>query len=416
MWPNGRPLVFCERGRKEFVPVGLFFDDQDFDGQLLRALSYAAYGGADVGECFETASRIKEGDRSSWYEAWTKTADRMKADAEESLRGGHTNSACRAFMRASNYYRAAEFYVRDDPKDPRSLQGWQSSHDCFAEAARLFDPPFEAVEIPYEGTTLPGYFFRVDDSGERRPTVITMSGMDGYLEECYWSIAAAGLERGYNCLAFDGPGQGGVLRQREVPFRPDWEAVVTPVLDFALQRPEVDPDRLAIVGRSFGGYLAPRAASAEHRLAACVADPGQFDLFDAAMARVPQDMREALLRNDPAVDSSLDKMMEGDARHFFIAARMRAYGAKTLKEFLLMQRDYTLKGLVEKIECPTLVCDNVADSIAGGQAKRLYEALKCPKDYVLFTAEQGAEGHCEGGAQVLFHRVAYDWLDKTLAS
>jgi hypothetical protein len=111
-------------------------------------------------------------------------------------------------MRASNYYRTAEFYVRDDPQDPRSLQGWQSSHDCFAEGARLSDPPLEPVEIPYEGSTLPGYFFRVDDSGERRPTVITISGMDGYLEECYWDVAAAGLERGYNCLAFDGPGQG----------------------------------------------------------------------------------------------------------------------------------------------------------------------------------------------------------------
>jgi hypothetical protein len=89
-------------------------------------------------------------------------------------------------MRASNYYRAAEFYVRDDPQDPRSLRGWQSSHDCFAEAARLADPPpFEAVEIPYEGTTLPGYFFRVDDSGKQRPTVITMTGMDGYQEETY---------------------------------------------------------------------------------------------------------------------------------------------------------------------------------------------------------------------------------------
>ena len=394
----------------------LFFDDQDFDGQLLRALSYTAYEGADIGECFETASRIKEGDRDSWYEAWTKTAERMKADAKESIKGGHTDSARRAYLRASNYYRAAEFYVRDDPQDPRSLQGWQSSHDCFAEAAHLFDPPFEAVEIPYEGTTLPGYFFRVDDSGERRPTVITMSGMDGYLEECYWSIAAAGLERGYNLLAFDGPGQGGVLRQREVPFRPDWEAVVTPVLDFALKRPEVDPEHMALVGRSFGGYLAPRAASSERRLAACVADPGQFDLFDAAMSHVPQEAKEALLRNDPTVDSLLEKMMERDARRFFIAARMRAFGAKTLREFLLMQHKYTLKGLVEKIECPTLVCDNVADTIAGGQAKELYDALECPKDYVLFTAEEGADGHCEGGAQVLFHRVAYDWLDKTLAS
>jgi dipeptidyl aminopeptidase/acylaminoacyl peptidase len=230
----------------------------------------------------------------------------------------------------------------------------------------LSDPPFEAVEVPYEGTTLPGYFFRADDSGERRPTVITMTGMDGYLEETYWSIAAAGLERGYNCLAFDGPGQGGVLRQREVPFRPDWEAVVTPVLDFALERTGVDPERIAIVGRSFGGYPAPRAASAEHRLAAFVADPGQFDSFDMAMSRVPQEAKEALLRDDPAADGFLEKMMEGDARGFFIAARMRAFGAKSLRELILMQRDYTLKGSVEKIECSTLVCDNVADAIAGG--------------------------------------------------
>jgi dipeptidyl aminopeptidase/acylaminoacyl peptidase len=146
--------------------------------------------------------------------------------------------------------------------------------------------------------------------------------MDGYAEECYWGVAAAALERGYNCLAFDGPGQGGVLRQREVPFRPDWEAVVTPVLDFALKRPEVDPERIALMGRSFGGYLAPRAASAEHRLAALVADPGQFDLFEAAMSRVPQEMREAILRNGPAVDAFLEKMMEGDAMRFFLAARM----------------------------------------------------------------------------------------------
>jgi hypothetical protein len=55
----------------------LFFDNEDFGGQLLRAVSYTAYGGADIGECFETAGRIKEGNRDSWYEAWTKTAKRM---------------------------------------------------------------------------------------------------------------------------------------------------------------------------------------------------------------------------------------------------------------------------------------------------------------------------------------------------
>jgi dienelactone hydrolase len=373
-------------------------------------VSWNAYTCA-ASNCLMT-SRMSGG----WYEAWTKTADRMKDDAEESLKGGHADSALRAYMRASNYYRAAEFYVRDDPQDPRSLQGWQSSHDCFAEAARLSDPAFEAVEIPYEGTTLPGYFFRVDDSGKQRPTVITMTGMDGYLEETYFDVVAAALERGYNCLTYDGPGQGGVLRQREVPLRPDWEAVVIPVVDFAVSRPGVDPDRMILIGRSFGGYLAPRAAAFEHRLAAVIADPGQFDEFDMAMARMPQEIREAIEQDDPKVDSFLDKMVQDDAQRFFLAARMRAFGAKTLKELVLMQREYSLKGLAEKIECPTLVCDNEGDAVAGGQGKELYEALRCPKDYVQFTAEEGAEGHCEGGAQVLFHRVAYDWLDKSLAT
>jgi dienelactone hydrolase len=114
-----------------------------------------------------------------------------------------------------------------------------------------------------------------------------------------------------------------------VPLRADWEKVVTPVVDFVLGRPEVDTDRIVLVGRSFGGYLAPRAACSEHRLAACVADPGQFDLFDMAAARMPQEMGGALQSDSPALESVLDKMMEDDARRFFFAARMRAFGAKT---------------------------------------------------------------------------------------
>jgi pimeloyl-ACP methyl ester carboxylesterase len=137
-----------------------------------------------------------------------------------------------------------------------------------------------------------------------------------------------------------------------VPYRPDWEAVVTPVVDFAAGRAEVDPDRMVIIGRSFGGYLAPRAAAFEHRLAALIADPGQFDLFDVAMARVPQEMREAIERDDPKVDSFQEKMVQDDARRFFLAARIRAFGAKTLKESLLMQREYSLRGSAERIEAP----------------------------------------------------------------
>jgi pimeloyl-ACP methyl ester carboxylesterase len=393
----------------------LVFNNPIFNAQLLRTISYTAFGGADISECFETARRITEGDRDSWYTEWLKTADRVRQGGEESLQGGHRVSALHAYLRASNYYRTAEFFVRDSDDDPRSLAAWQSSHDCFIQAAALAEPTFEVLQIPYESTTLPGYFFRVDDSSKARPTIITMTGLDGYAEETYFSVAHAGLRRGYNCFAFDGPGQGGVLRQQGIPFRPDWEAVVTPVLDYALSRAAVDPKRVVIIGRSFGGYLAPRAASGEHRLAACIADPGEFDLFEMALTRMPPDLRDQVLRDDPSLDATFAIMMRDDDARFFFASRMRVFGAKTPREMFQLWREYTLEGRAEKIACPVLVCDNADDPVAE-QARRLYDALTSPKDYIRFTAEEAADGHCEGGAQVLFSRRIYDWLDDTFAS
>ena len=92
------------------------------------------------------------------------------------------------------------------------------------------------------------------------------SGFDGTAEELYYNRAVFAIKRGYHCLLFEGPGQGGVIRELNIPFRPNWETVVTPVVDFALKRKEVDPDAIALMGISFGGYLAPRAVAFEHRI------------------------------------------------------------------------------------------------------------------------------------------------------
>lgn len=71
--------------------------------------------------------------------------------------------------------------------------------------------------------------------------------------------------------------------------------------------------------------------------------------------------------------------MQDDARPFALAARMRAFGAKSLKKFVLMQREYSLKGSAEKIQCPTLVCDNVADAIVGGRRRSYTRRYGVPR-------------------------------------
>lgn len=113
--------------------------------------------------------------------------------------------------------------------------------------ARAFDPTIERLEIPYEGTILTRWFLRADNSRRRRPLVIIHSGADGLEVNSYVLGAVGAPARGYNCLKYNGPGQSDSLWVRKLYFRPDWERVITPVLDAMLLRREVDPKRMALV-------------------------------------------------------------------------------------------------------------------------------------------------------------------------
>jgi pimeloyl-ACP methyl ester carboxylesterase len=108
-----------------------------------------------------------------------------------------------------------------NPRDPRITSAYQKSVECYKACAKLFDPPIEPVEIPYENTTLPGYFHRVDRSDLKRPLLIIHSGFDGgAAQEVHDNGARAAVERGYNVLAFDGPGQFGPPSRRTCCCRP----------------------------------------------------------------------------------------------------------------------------------------------------------------------------------------------------
>jgi pimeloyl-ACP methyl ester carboxylesterase len=394
----------------------VYFDNPVFDAQLLRALAHAYYGGADVGECLSTAHRIREGDFDSWYNEWCQTADRIYAAAEQSRAAGDPVSAREAYLRASNYYRTAFIVFYASPVDPRLVAAFDRQTECFRKAAALFSPAFEPITIPFEGTTLPGYFYKVDDSGIPRPAVIATGGYDSTVEELYFWNAAAALRRGYNCLCFDGPGQGAPLVKQQLYMRPDWENVVRPVVDYALTRREVDPSRIVLAGLSFGGYLAPRAASGEHRLAACIADTGQYDLLTAFKRALPlpPETRDRLPNVDPQVLQPLfDEMLSDPTRAWSFRRGMWVHGMTTPFDYLRTTADYTLVGRAEQIACPTLVTRAENDPISAF-ARQLYDALTVPKRYIDFTNAEGAGEHVEGGARALYHQRTFDWLRTVL--
>jgi hypothetical protein len=232
--------------------------------------------------------------------------------------------------------------------------------------AALFDTPVLAVSTPYQDTTLPAYLFLADDSGTARPTIICNSGYDSTREESYFAIAAAALRRGYNVLAFDGPGQGAVLREQKMAMRPDWEVVITSA--FAGSLPPF-----------IGGWIAAG-------------------------------------RDDAAVP--VLTMLTGVSTQVRWGLRngMWVFGADSYADLIRKAADYTLDGIADQITAPTLILDPDGDQFLKGQPQLVEKALtSAATTLVTLTSAEGAGEHTHAGAPGRSHPVMFDWLDTTLA-
>ncbi|GAA4655416.1 alpha/beta hydrolase family protein [Arthrobacter cryoconiti] len=392
----------------------LVFDtDETFSYETLRSIGYTPYGGADIGEVISTAERVTAGDGDSWYREWNALADRVASIGDTCAANGHDVSANSAYLRASNYYRTAEFFLRDDPdNDPRVAKSSRRAIETFRNAPEI-QARWTRVQIPYEGTLLEGYYLNV--SGDRPgPTLLAHGGFDSTVEEMYFSVGEAARQHGYNCLIFEGPGQGSALRIKKIKFRHDWEAIVTPVVDFAITLPGVDPDRIALLGMSMGGYLAPRAAAFEPRIAACIAYDGLFSLARAFTSGLDAQKIEPQQRLGAMENLLAHRTELPTAMCWQLSNAMWTFGINTAQGLFGEVGKYDLTDVAAQIKCPTLVCEAEEDHFFTGQPVMLYDALTCPKTFMSFTASEGAGEHCHSGALTLFHQRMFDWLDDTL--
>jgi pimeloyl-ACP methyl ester carboxylesterase len=389
------------------------FKDELFEAQWLRTAGYASYGGSELGECLAIAGQIRELDAESWHAAWAEAAERLHSLADQSLARGRIESARGAYLRSANYWRAAYTFLIGAPVEARVHSAYRRQRAAFQAAAALMTPAVERIEIPYERTYLHGYLLRGAESSEARPTLIVNGGYDSTAEESYFMSGAAAVARGYTCLLFDGPGQGGAVIEDGLTFRPDWEAVIGPVVDFAVSRPEIDSRRIALMGCSFGGYLAPRGATGEPRLAALIADPGEVSLEDEFKSRMPPAVAERMTSCSPWIAGPLRFVLDRRARHLTRGWGLRrglwVHGVDQPLDYLRLLGNYCLKDLADRIRCPSLICCAEDDDI-GVTARDLFDRLPEPKTFHTFASRDGAGAHCEAGARVLFNQYVFDWL------
>lgn len=400
----------------------MLFEDDYLDDFGTWPLAYIPYGGPDFGELNAVAKSVGGGDEDAFYAAWIAAGDRTIAAADIANKAGHRESARELYLRASAFYAASYHPLYGTPVDLRLISAFRKQREALDRGFALMDPPVRPGPILFQGAAMPAYFLPAPGfAGTKRPTIIFTSGYDGTITDMYFASAVAAGQRGYHSLLFDGPGQGAMLYETNIPLRPDWETVVSAVVDFAQTLPEVHPDKLVISGWSLGGYLAPRAASGEHRLAACIADPGQWSLADSfrALAKtigIPESAVIDLGALDEADLQKVQSVMDGNRalRWKIVQRGFWANSKPGLRSYLAEAEHYTMEGRAQSIRCPTLLRAAENDPLAKG-ALTLFDALQCRKSLVRFTAAEGAGDHCEMMNRSLVNRVALDWLDDVLS-
>lgn len=401
--------------------------DALFDNDLLDRfgqwpVAFIPAGGADLGDIVAVAEAVGDGDDSAFYDAFVASGDRKATDAESLLSSGRRVGARSQFLRASCMYAAAYHPLYGTPVDPRLIAAFDKQMAAFRQAMELSAVPVHPIGIPFEGGEMPAYIVPATGrESEERPLVILNNGYDATITDSYFASGVAALERGYHILIFDGPGQGEMLYKRGLPLRPDWETVISAVVDYAETVDVVDPRRIVLSGWSLGGYLAPRAATAEPRLAACIGDPGQWDveepLRDFLISfGVPDADRVAPADLDDATIDEISRFVESNRtmRWQIIQRGFWANGVTDLRSYFRELSRFTLKDRVGDIRCPTLLTSAENDPLAL-HTKAFYDALRCPKALLEFTAADGAGEHCEMGNRSLLNQRVLDWLDDVLA-
>ena len=369
-----RPLSDDDVGKRLFPAPGL-----PGGGQLeVRMEAPLLHPDPDVRE---VAQRYKPYNLDSWHTEWTRMAEKNEALAAGFEDEGRSVTAHDFYRRAAEFYRRALVYMPDS--DPRMMESHHKLKETFDKAWRLVTPPFERLEIPYEGHTLDALFYPArGKAGTRFPTVYNYGGADGILLRGLDGDAGQYVRRGMSFIDVDGPGHGATLREKKLYAPPDSERVAKAVIDYLVTRPDVDPDRIGLHGSSMGGYSGPRCATEEKRIKAVAVWSGAYHLVDD------------IFDYYPPIQDRLRWLM----------------GAKDLKGARERIQEFTLVGRAQKIECPLLVGYNHDDRVMDPRgAVRLYEnAVNAPRELL------DGVGHHEKR----FDRRSFivDWFAKQLGT
>ncbi|KAK5075752.1 hypothetical protein LTR70_009790 [Exophiala xenobiotica] len=386
--------------------------DDSFNFELITGLGESTYRGGDIAPMLKAATQIKL--------VTPSTALRTRAVPPLKTQLLRTTASTSETLAAANYYRRADFYLHNNWTDPRITSYWDLQTTCFNAAIAALPVPGLRIQIPADGFHVEAIFYGVDPPGTNhtRPTIILGNGYDYAQEDLLHGPGFAALERGWNVITYDGPGQPSVRRNQSLGFIYDWEKVVTPVVDYLHTRTDVDTSRIVLFGNSFGGYLAARAAAFEPRLAALALDGGIWDVHAAFIAQLPPSLLSLYnsgqkKKFDAAGVSILTDTSLPSGTRWGLGQGLWSFKIKSAYDWYDATKLYTVKDITDQIQMPVWVANAEYDQFFPGQAAYVANALGSRATLHNFTGAAGY--HSQSGSLSELNRVLFSWLNATLS-
>ncbi len=370
-------------------------DEPNFNYQLNRTILWSEGNLEEV-----TAAAAKIHDNDSWKKEMLEIA--QKAESE-----GRTKEAIA-------YYRMCEFFLFDG--DPEKKKYYQLAVDLFYRYYNDYftDGTVIRSEVPFDGVNMPVLYTKASGQHEKpkKGTILLHGGNDSYLEELFFPMLYL-AEQGYDVYAFEGPGQGGVLRVQHKCFTYEWEKPVKAVLDYYRL------NDVTIIGVSLGGMLAPRAAAFDKRIRYVVA----WSVFPSFLSVMLQ-MFPPLVRNlillllklhaAPVLNMMLNFSAKKDAtKNWGLHHGMYAYGATSPYDYVKTLEHFQMADIGPLIDQDVLILganqDHFIDYRLFSQELNALPNVRS-LTFRLFTEKEDASNHCNVGNPKLALDTIVNWM------
>ena len=369
-----------------------FNSDANFNFQLNRLVMW---GNGDPDEIASVSERITDG--AGWVRALTQLAEKAEADGRTEAQIG--------------YLRMSEFFMYDS--DSAKLETYRRARELFYQHydAVLQERGIQITKVSYGTGYLP--VMHCKGSGATKGRILLHGGNDSYIEEFFDALLYL-QEKGFDVYLFEGPGQGGVLREQNMKFDSAWEKPVKAILD------HFDLTDVTIIGASLGGYLAPRAAAFEKRISKVIGWSIFPDFFDILLADDPKLLRvvmDSMYKHNRAgiFNKLYEKMMEkSELVKWNLLHGMYAYDAPDPVGYVQKVRQFTLKGIGDQVTQDMLILAGRNDHmIFPSLFHEEYDLLPNTRSLALqlYTNRDDAGSHCNMGNMKLALDTMIHWID-----